>query len=223
MSHDAKRAARGSVTDLELPGFIDGLNLLGVAVFAISGALAAVERRLDLFGIVVLGVVVAIGGGTLRDLVLGNTPVFWVDNPISVAIAAAAALATLYAYGGIKRWPKALLVADAAGLAVFTVVGANVALALGFDSWVAIMAGVLTGTAGGLIRDVLTGRVPLILHSEIYATASLFGAIVYVLLAEISRDAVIIVLVPIAATLLLRLAAVYRGWSLPTFNRGSDG
>ncbi len=207
--------------DLGVPAYIDVLNLLGVAVFAISGALAAGEKRLDLFGVVVLGVVVAIGGGTLRDLVLGNTPVSWVDNPETVAIAAAAALATVYLYDLLTRWPNAMLVADAAGLAVFTVIGANTALALGFDSWVAILAGVLTGTAGGMIRDVLTARVPLILHSEIYATASLFGAVVYVLLAEIEPNAVAIVTVPMIATFALRLAAVYRDWSLPTFSRGS--
>ncbi len=207
--------------DLGVPAYIDVLNLLGVAVFAISGALAAGEKRLDLFGVVVLGVVVAIGGGTLRDLVLGNTPVSWVDNPETVAIAAAAALATVYLYDLLTRWPNAMLVADAAGLAVFTVIGANTALALGFDSWVAILAGVLTGTAGGMIRDVLTARVPLILHSEIYATASLFGAVVYVLLAEIEPNAVVIVTVPMIATFALRLAAVYRDWSLPTFSRGS--
>ena len=209
--------------DVQLPAYIDVLNLLGVAVFAISGALAAGEKRLDLFGVVVLGVVVAIGGGTLRDLVLGDTPVFWVEDPLPVAIAAVAALATVYFYGAITRWPNAMLVADAVGLAVFTVIGANTALALGFDSWVAILAGVLTGTFGGLIRDILTARVPLILRGEIYATASLFGALLYVLLAEISRDAVLVVLVPMIATCLLRLAAVYKGWSLPTFSRGGGG
>ncbi len=208
--------------DVQLPAYIDVLNLVGVAVFAISGALAAGEKRLDLFGVVVLGVVVAIGGGTLRDLVLGDTPVFWVEDPLPVAIASVAALATVYFYGAITKWPNAMLVADAAGLAVFTVIGANTALALGFDSWVAILAGVLTGTFGGLIRDVLTARVPLILHGEIYATASLFGAVVYVLLAEIEPNAVIVVTVPMIATFALRLAAVYWGWSLPTFSRGGE-
>jgi uncharacterized membrane protein YeiH len=205
--------------DPQLPAFIDTLNLVGVAVFAISGALAAGEKRLDLFGVVVLGVVVAVGGGTIRDLVLGDTPVFWVDDPAQVALAAGAALATVYFYGAITRWPNAMLVADAAGLALFTVIGANTALALGFDAGVAIIAGVLTGTAGGVLRDVLTSRVPEILHSEIYATASLFGALVYVILAQIEPNAVLVVLVPMLATFALRLAAVYRGWSLPKFGR----
>jgi uncharacterized membrane protein YeiH len=206
----------------DLPAYIEVLNLLGVAVFAISGALAAGSRRLDWFGVVVLGVVVAIGGGTVRDLVLGNTPVFWVDDPLAVGIAAGAALAAIYLDPTISRWPKAMLVADAAGLAVFTVIGANTALALGFEGWVAVVSGVLTGTFGGLIRDVLTAQVPLILRSEVYATASLLGAVVYVLLSEISRDAVVVVALPILATFLLRLAAVYRGWSLPTFQRGTS-
>jgi uncharacterized membrane protein YeiH len=206
--------------DVQLPAYIDVLSLLGIAVFAISGAIAGAERRLDLFGVVVLGIVVAIGGGTVRDLVLGDTPVFWVRDPLPVAIAAVAALTTVYLYGTITRWPNAMVLADAAGLAVFTVIGANTALSLDFHSWVAVLAGVLTGTFGGLIRDVLTARVPLILRSEIYATASLFGAVVYVLLAEISRDAVLVVVVPMIATFLLRLAAVYRNWSLPTNIRG---
>jgi len=205
----------------DLPAYIEVLNLLGIAVFAITGALAAGSRRLDWFGVVVLGVVVAIGGGTVRDLVLGNTPVFWVDDPLAVGIAAGAALAAIYLDPMISRWPNAMLVADAAGLAVFTVIGANTALALGFEGWVAVVSGVLTGTFGGLIRDVLTAQVPLILRSEVYATASLLGAVAYVLLSEISRDAVVVVALPILATFLLRLAAVYRGWSLPTFQRGT--
>jgi len=209
--------------DLDLPAYIDTLNLIGTAVFAISGALAAGAKKLDWFGVVVLGVIVAIGGGTIRDLVLGVSPVSWVEDLTPVYVAMVAALVTIVLGGWLVRLPTSMLVADAAGLAVFTVIGANKALALGFEPAVALVAGVLTGTFGGLIRDVLTGEIPLILRAEIYATASLAGAALYVVLAEIDPNAAVIVIAPMILTFLLRLAAVYWGWSLPTFSKPHSG
>lgn len=205
--------------ELDLPAYIDTLNLIGTAVFAISGALAAGVKRLDWFGVVVLAVVVAVGGGTLRDLVLG-APVFWVGDLTPIAVATGAAFVTIALAPRLSRWPMTGLVADAAGLSVFTVIGANKALALGFSPAIAVIAGVMTGTFGGLIRDVLTGQVPLILRTDIYATAALAGAVLYVVLAEIDPDQAIIVISPMVLVFLLRLAAVYWDWSLPTFRHG---
>ncbi|MGD8429700.1 MAG: trimeric intracellular cation channel family protein [Ectothiorhodospiraceae bacterium] len=195
---------------------IHALDLFGVAVFAISGALAAGQKRLDLFGVVVLAVVTAVGGGSIRDLLLGATPVFWVQGPEYVIIAGVCGLGTV-AYAAIARLPSgALPVADAVGLGAFTVLGTQKTLAMGFPPLIAVVMGVLTGVAGGMIRDLLSGEIPLILRREIYATAALSGAVVIVLLAPVTGLPVS-AWVGLAATLALRLAAIRWSLALPVF------
>ncbi len=158
------------------------LDLFGVCVFAVSGALAAGERRMDLFGVVVLALVTALGGGTVRDLVIDAAPVLWVRDPSYIVVAVVAALIT-FAVAHLRPVEHAVLaLADAAGLAVFTVVGAETALRHVDSPLIAVMMGVMTGVAGGIIRDILANRVPMIFRREIYATAALCGAIAWVLL-----------------------------------------
>ncbi|MCG8427893.1 MAG: trimeric intracellular cation channel family protein, partial [Chromatiales bacterium] len=152
------------------------LDLAGTAVFAISGALAAGRKRMDIFGVVVLGCVTAIGGGTLRDLVLGATPVFWITDTYYLGIAASAALGT-FMLACYTRMPSIMLMyADAVGLAVFMFVGYQKGFEMTQAYSIGIVMGVISGVVGGIIRDVLSGEIPLIFRREIYASAALTGA-----------------------------------------------
>jgi uncharacterized membrane protein YeiH len=194
------------------------LDLFGVAVFAASGALMAGRKRMDLFGVVVLAVVTAVGGGTLRDVLLGITPVFWVRDPLPIVVALGAALATVAA---ARRWRlerPALLVADAFGLALFTVLGAEHALHAGTPAVVALIMGVMSGVAGGIVRDLLCSEVPLILRREIYATAALLGAAVFVGLCWLGVGRPLAITAGMGAGLTLRLAAIRWSFSLPVFS-----
>ncbi len=193
------------------------LDLFGTAVFAVAGALAAGRHRLDLFGVVVVGLVTAVGGGTLRDVILDARPVFWVADLAYLAVGTAAALVTFFWARLHRLRTGALLVADAFGLAVFTVVGAKKALLLGNSAPVALTMGLLTGVAGGIARDLLTGEVPLVLRREIYATASLAGAVLYVCLSRGPAWGPAATALSMGLTLAVRLAAIRWNLSLPTF------
>lgn len=195
------------------------LDLLGVAVFAISGALAAGRRSLDLLGVVVIGLVTAIGGGTLRDLLLGRQPVFWVQDPTYLVVIAAAALGTVV----ISRWrrvpERGLLIADALGLALFSIAGARIAEQAGHGGVVAVVMGTITGCAGGMIRDVLCAQIPVILRrGQIYATAAMAGISLYWLLQSHGLPPPWPSLIGIFAIAALRIAAIIWGISLPVFS-----
>ena len=146
----------------------------GVFVFALSGGLMAVRQKFDILGIIIIAWLPAIGGGTLRDLLLGQ-PVFWLDDPISLSLATAAGVAAFF---GPHFWAriKALVWVDAMGLALFAVVGASKAASLGHGFLICTLMGTMTATAGGLLRDVVCNETPLLLRKEIYATAAIFGA-----------------------------------------------
>lgn len=161
------------------------LDLFGTAVFAITGALAGGRRRMDLFGILVVAAVTAVGGGTVRDLLLDRHPVFWIADLRYLGVIATAGTLT-FAYTSFFRPPRqALEVADAFGLAVFTVVGAQVALAAEVALPVVVLMSATTATVGGMVRDVLCGETPLILRREIYATAALAGGVLYLVLRQV--------------------------------------
>jgi uncharacterized membrane protein YeiH len=196
------------------------LEQLGVAVAAITGVLAGRGKRVDLFGVVVLALVTAFGGGTIRDLALGDTPVFWVRDGNYVLIAASTALLTFFIARIHVFSDTALAIADAVALAFFTMIGAKKALIFAAPPTVAVTMGVITGVAGGIVRDVLTGEIPFVLRQGIYlyATASICGAIVFVLLQKWSPDASLNVLIGASVTLLLRLAAIRWKLVLPSFH-----
>lgn len=196
------------------------LDLFGVAVFAVSGALAAGRKKMDLFGVLVLAVATAVGGGTLRDLVLGATPVFWVRQPAYLIVATLAALTTVVLARRSRPWPSMLPIADALGLATFTVLGTKHALVAGVEPTVAAVMGVMTGVVGGMIRDVLAGEIPLVLRREIYATASLAGAVLMVGLT-VAGTPTASLWAGFTLVLALRLAAIRWRLSLPTFIHSS--
>jgi uncharacterized membrane protein YeiH len=193
------------------------VDLAGVAVFALSGSLTASRRQLDLFGFLLIATVTAIGGGTLRDLLLGRDPVFWVRDPVYLAITCAAGVLGFLAAHRLESRFRALLWADALGVAFFALLGAEAALAAG-EGWApAIVMGVLTATFGGLARDLLCNEVPLILRKEIYATAAVLGASVYVGLAEAGADRQLAFAAGFLAAFLLRAAAILWSLSLPVY------
>lgn len=196
---------------------IDILDLIGTAVFAITGALAAGRKRMDVFGVVVLGCVTALGGGTLRDLTLGVSPVFWISSTHYLFVAASAAICTYLTARRYRLPANALPPLDAIGLAVFTVIGFEKGLHISQDFSIAIVMGVMTGVVGGIIRDVLSAEVPLILHQEIYATASLSGAILLALLFYLQVPASLSILLALSTTLSIRLAALHWNLALPIF------
>lgn len=199
-------------------------EITGTVVFAISGVFAVAERRLDWFGAIVVGMVTAIGGGTMRDLILGNTPVFWVDDQGLVLAALLGSIVAIVLIRLTRRDPggfeKRLKLADAAGLALFAVVGASATLSLGFDGVIAVLCGLLTGVGGGVIRDLLAGETPLIMRGEIYATAALAGLTIFVGLEEwTSLPQAITSAVSMLVIFGLRLAGIRRRWTLPLVSR----
>lgn len=190
------------------------MDLAGVFAFAVSGALTAGRRGMDLFGVLAIAAVTAIGGGTVRDVIL-DRPVFWLADTAYLYVIAAAAVCTLV-YARFRRPPHgALLVADAFGLAVFAVLGVRAGLGAGVSPLVAVLMGAITGVVGGALRDVLNGEIPLILRREIYATAAVAGATTYAVLNALAGPGAATLTASIAVTLLLRLSAVRLNLNLP--------
>jgi uncharacterized membrane protein YeiH len=197
--------------------FLYILDLVGVAVFAVSGALAAGRLELDLLGVVVLASVTAIGGGTLRDLLMDRHPVFWIADSRYLAVILVAALLTFA--GGAMGAPaaNALLIADALGLALFAITGAQVAEGRGLSPLIAVLMGTMTASAGGVLRDVLAGVVPLLLRKDIYASAAVAGIVLYLVLQRTGVKREVAFGAGIAAVAGIRLAAIAYGWQLPVF------
>ena len=191
------------------------LDYAGVLACAVSGALKAGRREMDLFGMFVLALITAVGGGTLRDLLLGRVPVFWLRNMNYVVLCA---LATLIVFG-LQRWitrgEGTLLIFDAIGLGVFTVIGVSRGQEAGLSAAAAIGLGVLTGIGGGGLRDLLALTRPVVLHKEIYALASLGGGALLVLLNHFGAPAAASVVACGAAVVLIRLLSLRYGWTVP--------
>lgn len=206
-----------------LDNFIYISDLIGVITCAISGVLVATRLRMDPFGITVLAGVTGIGGGTLRDMMMGATPVFWiVDNTYIYVILVTALLSVLWLHR-IQRFPAYLLpIFDAFGLSIFTIIGAQKALMLGFSGPVAIVMGCITGVVGGMIRDILSGQIPFVLQKEIYATASILGAALYVICDYIELGQIFSMAIAMLGTLSLRLCAIYYHLSLPVFSHDRE-
>jgi len=193
-------------------------DLMGVFVFALSGALAAARKQMDVFGYMVLAVLPAVGGGTIRDLVL-NTTVFWVDQSVYILVAIGSGILTFLISVRVGKRYTVLEWADAIGLSLFCVLGASKAFALTNDPVVAVTLGVVTAVAGGILRDVVCNEIPLILKREIYATAAMIGAVVYCLCIVTQLNEEISLLCGGISAFLVRSMALIFGWSLPTRER----
>lgn len=192
-------------------------NLFGVVMFAMSGALAAMDKDMykDLFGISFTAFATSVGGGTLRDIILGAHPIAWVaDNNYLIAITAGIILMIILRKQLVKI-PKILLVFDSAGIAIYTIIGMEKALALNVAPLAAVVMGLFTAVMGGVIRDTLINEIPQIFRKEIYATACIAGALVYLLLKYTSLPDIWSAVISIITIIAFRLTAVKFKWSLP--------
>jgi uncharacterized membrane protein YeiH len=193
-------------------------NYAGIFVFAATGALAASRRQLDIIAFIFLAAVTGVGGGTLRDLILG-VPVFWVKEPNYLLVCAAAAFLVYFSANLLESRYRVLLWLDAAGLAAYSVLGAAKGLALGFDSTIAVVTGILTATFGGILRDIISGEPSVLMRREIYVTAALAGSVAYTLLYMLSVGPEIAALVATLAAFAVRGGALYFGWTLPNYHK----
>ena len=197
-----------------IPSFMEVLDFIGTFAFAISGIRLASAKQFDLFGAYVVGVVTAIGGGTLRDLMLGVTPI-WMTNPMYL-ICSGIALVWVIVFGKqLIHQQNTFFIFDTIGLALFTVVGVEKALALDFPLWVAIIMGTITGAAGGVFRDVFINEIPLIFRKEIYALACIIGGLIYGLCDWLGMDVMLIQIVSGLSVFLVRILAVKYHLCLP--------
>lgn len=203
--------------DTTLDFVIGWLEITGIAVFAISGALEASRRQMDAVGFILIAAMTGIGGGTVRDLLLGATPVAWVMSPHIIVIIAVSAVTVFFTAHKFESRFKILLWADAVGLALFCVLGAEKALNAGVSGLSAVLLGVITATFGGIARDVICNEVPLILRREIYATAAATGASAFVLLSMTEIPHALAVIGAFFCGFTVRALAIIYGFSLPGY------
>ncbi len=198
------------------------IDIIGTAAFAISGVFAAMEKKLDIFGIFIIAFITAIGGGTIRDVIIGDFPVSWMrTSNYSIVIFCSAAIAILF-YNLIKNYTRILLVFDSIGLGFFTVLGIQKGIAFDFSPGLCIALGTITACFGGLIRDITLNQIPHILHKEIYATACIAGGLLYFILIKTNFSTTTIDSICIALIVLVRLVAVKYNFSLPRINRDNN-
>lgn len=201
---------------------VEFLDFFGIAVFAISGALTAGYKKLDIFGVMVVALITCLGGGTLRDLILDAHPVIWIENTNYLLVGILAAFAT-FVVVRLYRMPMRMLeVCDAIGLAFFTMAGMQKAQALGHSPEITLLMGLMTGVAGGILRDVLCNEIPLIFHKEIYALAAITGGALYLLLQFLGLEAGLSMVIGMSTILVLRLTGIFLGLSLPAFLFSDD-
>ncbi len=218
LSRDLPSTHFSRVTLLQL------FDLLGVAVFAVSGALAAVRKRLDLLGVVMIAMVTAIGGGTTRDLLLDRA-VFWTMQPRYLYVILGSALLTVVWTRRFRPPDRTLAIADAIGLALFAISGAQIAERAGLPGIVCVIMGTITGVAGGMIRDVLTAEIPMVMRrGQFYATAAILGIVAYLVLRQwLALAEPVAALCGMVVIAGLRLAAITWGWTLPVFSLDEPG
>ena len=198
------------------------ISIAALVAWAMTAALAAGRRKMDWFGVCVLACVTALGGGTMRDTLLGHYPLIWVADPMLLLICCGAALVTIAAarFMHALRWPFLLL--DAAGLVIFTISGCEVAMSMGQSPIIVIVAGMITGIAGGIIRDVLCNDVPLVFSSELYATVSIVTGVVYYAGLQYGFPADFVIIAAAAIGFTLRVLAIVFKLEMPKFVYDKD-
>ena len=197
--------------------FLTIIDILGTISFAVSGAFLAMEKKLDPFGVLVLAFVTAIGGGTLRDILIGNLPVSWMRNETATIVIFSSAIATLFFGRYLRHLTTTLFLFDALGLGLFTIVGIKMGMEKQFSMGVCIALGTITTCFGGVVRDVLLNHIPLLFRKEIYAMACIAGGLVYFGLLKLSIDADMVTVLAILFIFIIRVLAVKWKWSLPRF------
>ncbi len=203
--------------------FILILNLAGTFAFGLSGGILAVRKKMDLFGVLVLSVATGLGGGFMRDLILGRTPPTMLNDWRFLVAAALAGLLVFLDYSQVVHWNRFITAFDAAGLAIFTVTGTTIALGVGLGPVSAVLLGMLTGVGGGVLRDILAAEVPLVLRTEVYAVASLLGATIIIIANQaqvLGSFAEIIAAITVFA---VRMVSVWRRWRIPIARSRTNG
>lgn len=196
-------------------GVLYFLDLVGTLAFGISGAIAAVRKKMDMYGILVLATVTAVGGGTIRDVLVGRIPPFIFRDITYFIVSISAGMLVFFFHRHVEKRFKLLLIMDAIGLGTFTVIGISVGLEYGIGYFGSVFLGVMTATAGGMMRDVLQGDVPLVLQKEIYASACIAGGILFVILDSLWHQSVINIFISVTAVILIRITAIIKNWNLP--------
>lgn len=202
------------------------IYLVAIAAEAASGALMGMRRRMDLFGLCLVGTVAALGGGSVRDVILGHYPLGWVAHPEYLLFTIGAAVVAALLARRLHRLKNAFLILDALGLVAFTIIGCDIAASTGAHPAIVILMGVITGIFGGLLRDMLCGQVPLVLQRDLYASVSLVTGILYIGLLHFDIDAKLASSLALGIGFVFRLAAIRYSWSLPVFHidrLASDG
>ena len=194
---------------------IDPLSAIGTAVFALTGAISAARKRFDIFGMIVLAAVVGLGGGTLRDVLLGKLPVTWVSDPSGLLITTSVAIFSFFFLKHLVRLEAIFLWADAIGMATFAVIGTSLALEKGVSPFLAPVFGMFTACFGGLVRDVIVNERPTILYGELYATAALAGSAVYVMGTTLNWNKVWVTLAALIVAMVLRALGIVWRLHLP--------
>jgi uncharacterized membrane protein YeiH len=195
---------------------LHAIYLVAIVAEAMSGAIMAMRRGMDLFGICMIGTVTALGGGSIRDVLLGHYPLSWVGHPQYLLLTIGAAIVTAMVARHLHRLRTVFLLVDALGLVAFSVIGCDIARAAGMHPGIVVLAGVITGVFGGLLRDVLCNQIPMVLQREFYATVSLFAGALYVGLLWLKVDSA--PLIALGAGFVLRLLAIRFHWKLPRFD-----
>ena len=191
------------------------LDALGIIAFAISGTLTAIEKKLDLFGIFIIALVTSIGGGTLRDLMIGNTPVAWLQNLPLLYLILGTTIITIIFRKQLNIFRTSLLLFDTIGIGIFTLVGIEKGIAVNLSPLVCVILGTVTACFGGVIRDILCNEIPVLFRKEIYATACFIGGLFFFLLQKIHFVEEIAYVLSITFIVIIRLLSVYFKWSLP--------
>lgn len=195
---------------------IEPLSAIGTAVFALTGAISAARKRFDIFGMIVLAAVVGLGGGTLRDILLGRLPVTWVNDPSGLLITTSVAVCSFFFLKNLVRLESIFLWADAIGMATFAVIGTSLALEKDVSPFLAPVFGMFTACFGGLVRDVIVNERPTILYAELYATAALAGSACYALGMTLEWNSSWVTVLSLIVALVLRALGIVWRWHLPT-------
>jgi len=193
------------------------IYLVAITAEAMTGALSAGRRHMDLFGVIIIACVTALGGGTLRDVVLGHYPVGWVANPEYLLITVIAALVTVLLAPVMHHFKRAFLVLDALGLVAFSLIGCAIARDMQLSPLICMISGMMTGVFGGVLRDVLCNEIPLVFQKELYAVVSLLTAGAYWLLLECTVSPNLSIFACLIGGFSLRMVAIYKGWEIPKF------
>lgn len=200
----------------------DILYIIGLTAVGITGALAAGRERMDIFGVIVIAEITAFGGGSVRDVLLGHYPLAWVKDPEHFLLVGGAALLTVFIAPLIKKFNRyfhtTFLVLDGLGLISFAILGTQVALDMGYGFTIASIAAIATGAFGGVLRDLLCNRIPLVFQGELYASVAFLTTCIYIGLQQLPISSNIVIFTTLTIGFLIRLLAIYYGWGLPVFD-----